>query len=179
MPNQESPLPKLDSLVISIRSALQGKLDSKVGTTVYEQHTQDNVSHITAAERTAWNNKVSTADYTQHTQDSVVHVTAAERAAWNGKADSSHTHTAEDITGLSNALNMVELSDTDIDNAMAILIDGENSINLGTVEEIGNTQTVEANNAINVNEVIEEDPDDGTDIDNVTTAETASTYDNV
>lgn len=151
MPNQESPLPKLDSLVIAIRSALQGKLDSKVGTAVYEQHTQDNVSHVTAEERDAWNNK----------------------------ADSSHTHTVADISDLSNLYNITEMSDTDVDNAMSVLLESEGSATLMTYEEIGNPQTVETNNTINVNEVIEEDPDDGTDIDNVTTAETANTYDNV
>lgn len=78
-------------------------------------HNNDNVRHITSAERTAWNNKETTAgaqakadaaqsaaatdastkandvqaNLTTHAGNTTAHITSAERSAWNAKADAS------------------------------------------------------------------------------------------
>lgn len=55
-------------------------------------HTSDKTSHITAAERTAWNNKadasalsakVNTSTFNAHTGNATAHITAEERTEWN------------------------------------------------------------------------------------------------
>ena len=49
----------------------------------------DEVKHISATERTAWNAKANAADLTSHVDDAAVHVTATEKAEWNSKVGKS------------------------------------------------------------------------------------------
>ncbi len=43
--------------------------------------------------------------FNNHINDNVKHITAAERAAWNSKANASHTHAISDVTNLQSALD--------------------------------------------------------------------------
>lgn len=47
------------------------------------------------------------------------------------KANGSHTHTAADISDLPSLFSVTEMSDTDVDNAMSILLDDANQNNSG------------------------------------------------
>lgn len=114
MPNQESPLPKLDALVTAIHNTLQNKFDDKASQSSLEEHTSDTSTHLSSTDRTKLNdiltatdaqNTYSTIDtVTAHTTDTNIHVTAAKTAAWDNKADSVHTHSINDINGLSDVL---------------------------------------------------------------------------
>ena len=56
-------------------------------TTDLTNHINDNVRHITQAERDAWNAKVDQSDltdFTNHIQDTTIHVTQDEKDKWNG-----------------------------------------------------------------------------------------------
>ena len=47
------------------------------------------------------------------------------------KADSTHTHTAADISDLPSLFSITEMSDADVDNAMSILLDDVDQNNSG------------------------------------------------
>lgn len=56
-------------------------------TTDLTNHINDNVRHITQAERDAWNAKLDQSDltdFTNHIQDTTIHVTQDEKDKWNG-----------------------------------------------------------------------------------------------
>ena len=63
----------------------------------FTEHLADQVRHITATERTAWNAKADQSALAAHEADGVKHVSAAERTAWNAKAAGDHTHTAAQV----------------------------------------------------------------------------------
>ena len=63
----------------------------------FTEHLADQVRHITATERTAWNAKADQSALAAHEADGVKHVSAEERTAWNAKAAGDHTHTAAQV----------------------------------------------------------------------------------
>ena len=69
-----------------ITAAERTAWNAKANASAFNTHDQDAVRHITAAERTAWNSKASGTDFSSHASDTTKHITAAERTAWNAKA---------------------------------------------------------------------------------------------
>ncbi len=59
-------------------------------------------------------------DFNTHTADNIKHITAAERTAWNSKASGTHTHAIADVSGLQTELNG-KLTKTQADNLYAPL----------------------------------------------------------
>lgn len=72
-------------------SAAFGKISKAVKDLI--SHIGDNVRHITAAERTAWNGKAAGS----HNHDSRYYTESQMNTKLASKADSSHTHSASDI----------------------------------------------------------------------------------
>ena len=64
------------------------------------------LSDIKTRINTAINSKVDTTVYNQHKQDSS-HITNTERNTWNSKADGSHTHTMADISDMPSSISNV------------------------------------------------------------------------
>lgn len=61
-----------------------------------DEHIEDGVRHITAAEREAWNAKVETEDlddYNAHLSNTEIHTTNAERAAYQAHIQNADIHT--------------------------------------------------------------------------------------
>lgn len=110
-------LPKLDTLVSAIRTAIQDKLDDKVSTTNFSSHTSDTSLHLTAADRTRLNNLITNTDaqatyatinaLNSHVNDGYIHLDSSKIATWNSKAEGVHTHEISDINMLREELDAI------------------------------------------------------------------------
>lgn len=110
-------LPKLDTLVYAIRTAIQDKLDDKVSTTNFSSHTSDTSLHLTAADRTRLNNLITNTDaqatyatinaLNSHVNDGYIHLDSSKIATWNSKAEGVHTHEISDINMLREELDAI------------------------------------------------------------------------
>lgn len=110
-------LPKLDTLVFAIRTAIQDKLDDKVSTTNFSSHTSDTSLHLTAADRTRLNNLITNTDaqatyatinaLNSHVNDGYIHLDSSKIATWNSKAEGVHTHEISDINMLREELDAI------------------------------------------------------------------------
>jgi len=169
----------------------------------------DSISRLQSTTEAALNDKTSKAyvddaitnvtnTLSTHIDDTTVHLTTNDRNilldalsatdASNTYATIQDLNTANDnISTLQSDMdnissrfpNLIEMSDVDVDNAMSALLSGTSSVSLATSEETGNIQTLETSNIASINSTIEEDADEGTDINSITTAETADTYDTI
>lgn len=100
--------PETLDTILEIATALQNNPDVITTLqTIQGAHVADDVKHITAEERTAWNAKAAAihnhdGDYApiEHVDDAVKHVTAEERSLWNSKAEGDHSHVIDDVTDL-------------------------------------------------------------------------------
>ena len=75
----------MDDEVKHISATERTAWNAKANAADLTSHVDDEVKHISTPERTAWNAKANAADLTSHVDDEVKHITAAERTAWNGK----------------------------------------------------------------------------------------------
>ena len=115
MANQESPLPKLDSLVTAIHNTLQNKFDGKASQSDLAAHTNDTSTHLSSNDRAKVNDILTATSaqstytlkstFNSHKNNSNIHVTAAQMTEWDSKAAGVHTHAIDDITGLQNTLD--------------------------------------------------------------------------
>lgn len=86
----------IDSKDTAVKNALIALINAEASTaraneatltTDLTNHINDNVRHITQAERDAWNAKVDQTDlqpFTNHINDNVIHVTQADKDRWDG-----------------------------------------------------------------------------------------------
>lgn len=110
-------LPKLDTLVSAIRTAIQDKLNDKVSTTNFRSHTSDTSLHLTAEDRTRLNNLITNTDaqatyatinaLNSHVNDGYIHLDSNKIATWNSKAEGVHTHEISDINMLREELDAI------------------------------------------------------------------------
>ena len=117
MPNQESPLPKLDSLVAGIRTAIQEKLDNKLPVSTFTSHVGDTSLHLSAEDRVKINNIITNADaqatyatinaLNSHVNDGYIHLDTNKVNRWNSKAEGVHTHEITDINMLREELDAI------------------------------------------------------------------------
>lgn len=108
-------LPKLDTLVAAIHSALQLKLDSKAPLLDFTEHTTDSIMHLSASDRTKLNNLITNAEIqatyatinalNSHVNDGYIHLDTNKINRWNSKADGVHTHEINDINMLREELD--------------------------------------------------------------------------
>lgn len=68
-------------------TALDSAIGSKANQAEMDTHTGNNVIHISASERTAWDSKANLSDITTHTSDNSIHATAEEKLLWNTVSD--------------------------------------------------------------------------------------------
>lgn len=118
MPEQESPLPKLDTLVTAIHNTVQNKLNEKAAQNDLTAHVNDTNVHISPSDRiilddsmsatAAANSFASKEDFTNHVDNTDIHVTAEKVVAWNSKAEGEHTHSISEIHNLTDTLNNLQ-----------------------------------------------------------------------
>ena len=99
------------SVIYEGGTALSNKYQAK-GNYAPLSHTTDKVSHITAAERNAWNSKANQSSLTSHAGNTTIHITAAERQKWNNNSlgDGKVAFTSGDNTNATTWTNVAKLS---------------------------------------------------------------------
>lgn len=79
-------------------------------TTDLTNHINDNVRHITQAERDKWNAKVDQSDltdFTNHIQDTTIHVTQAEKDKWDGMNKAYFVQQVSDLPATGNQVGNI------------------------------------------------------------------------
>lgn len=79
-------------------------------TTDLTNHINDNVKHVTQAEKDAWNAKVDQSDltdFTNHTQDTTMHVTQDEKDKWNGMNKAYFVQNVSDLPATDNQIGNI------------------------------------------------------------------------
>ena len=79
----------MDDEVKHISATERTAWNAKANAADLTSHVDDAVKHISATERTAWNAKANAADLTSHVDDEVKHISATERTSWNAKANAA------------------------------------------------------------------------------------------
>lgn len=99
------------SVIYEGGTALSNKYQAK-GNYAPLSHTTDKVSHITAAERNAWNSKANQSSLTSHAGNTTIHITVAERQKWNNNSlgDGKVAFTSGDNTNATTWTNVAKLS---------------------------------------------------------------------
>lgn len=99
------------SVIYEGGTALSNKYQAK-GNYAPSSHATNKVSHITAAERTAWNAKANQSSLTSHAGNTTIHITAAERNKWNNNSlgDGKITFTSGDNTNATSWTEVTKIS---------------------------------------------------------------------
>ena len=100
-------LARLSNILADIKSRRDSDIASKVSETVFAAHVNDDVSHITNGERTAW----------------------------NSKAEGTHTHTSTDIPELRDLISTTNNNYNDLSARIAAL-DTQVAENMANIETL-------------------------------------------
>lgn len=100
-------LARLSNILADIKSRRDSDIASKVSETVFAAHVNDDVSHITSGERTAW----------------------------NSKAEGTHTHTSTDIPELRDLISTTNNNYNDLSARIAAL-DTQVAENMANIETL-------------------------------------------
>lgn len=90
--------------------ASTARANEKTLTTDLTNHINDNVRHITQAERDAWNAKVDKTDltdFTNHIKDTSIHVTQADKDKWNGMNKAYFVQNVSDLPTKDNQIGNI------------------------------------------------------------------------
>ena len=135
-------LARLSNILADIKSRRDSEIASKVSETVFATHVNDDVSHITSGERTAWNSKAE-GTHTHSSTDipELADLISTTNDNYNTLGAEIANHTTQ-IASLSSNINIINDDIQDIDQTISDHTDELAALTTQVAENQANIETL-------------------------------------